>query len=399
MIKTIKFPLLFLVAGLFAAVSCEKNTPTPDPESQAIVFADPANSFIVSEPGFYTFKATKGKTTELVSSIASVEVLWESFGTDVAPSKGNIVSQAYYKDGQVYFKTPATLNDGNAVIAAQDASHNILWSWHIWVCNGWDPTATAQKYYNKISGGISFGAVMDRNLGATSAAIDDLKSHGLLYQWGRKDPFLGWNGVEVGPGGPPERAASTLDWPSQVVSDENTGTIEYAIAHPTTIIYSTNHSNNADWYYSPVKDVTDDTRWNEKKDLYDPCPAGWTLPKAHTPENQGLWYNALGDPYGWVAIENWDRTHKGFNFTGIFGDDASIWYPYNCSYSYIDGYLHQPKTPVIQMWSSDPIYTSTDPISAAYLNTDVNGQEQLSVFVAGHGSRGCAFPTRCVAVK
>ena len=32
---------------------------------------------------------------------------------------------------------------------------------------------------------------MDRNLGATSAALGDVGALGLLYQWGRKDPFLG----------------------------------------------------------------------------------------------------------------------------------------------------------------------------------------------------------------
>lgn len=399
MANPIKISVFLLVAGLFAFASCEKPTPAPDPESQAILFADPANCFMVSEPGFYAFKANKGKTTEAVASIASVEVLWESFGTDVAPSKGNIIPQAYYKDGMVYFKTPATLNDGNAVIAAQDADHNIVWSWHVWVCNGWDATATAQKYYNKVNGGVTFGAVMDRNLGATSAAIDDLKSHGLLYQWGRKDPFLGWNGVKVGPGGPPERAASTLEWPKQVVSDENTGTIEYAIAHPTTIIYSTGHSHNADWYYSPVDNVTDDTRWNEKKDLYDPCPAGWTLPRAHTPESQGLWYNALGSPLGWVVIENWDKTHNGYNFTGLLGDDASIWYPYNCTYSFEDGYLHQPQISHIEIWSSDVPHTLDDPISASFFNTEVDMQDHLAIWAAGHGSRSCGFPTRCVAIK
>ena len=394
MANSIKFSVFLLVAGLVAFASCEKPTPAPDPEPT--VFADPANCFMVSEPGFYAFKANKGKTTEAVASIASVEVLWESFGTNEAPSKGNIIPQAYYKDGMVYFKTPVTLKDGNAVIAAQDANHNIVWSWHIWVCNGYDPVATAQTYYNK--GTMKFGAVMDRNLGATSAAIDDLKSHGLLYQWGRKDPFLGWNGVEVGEGVPPARAASTLDWPKQVMSDATTGTIEYATAHPTTIIFSGNHSNNGDWYYSSVAHATDNTRWNEKKDYYDPCPAGWTLPQAHTADDQGLWFNALGDPYGWVVIENWDKTHNGYNFTGIFGDAATIWYPYTCDYAKEEGYLHQPDK-AIKIWSSDIFHTESDPDGAAVFNTNINMQKHFAIWAAGHGARSCGLPTRCVAVK
>ena len=97
MINPIKFSVFLLVAGLVAFASCEKTTPDPDPDPVPTVFADPANCFMVSEPGFYAFKANKGKTTEAVASIASVEVLWESFGTHEAPSKGNIIPQAYYQ--------------------------------------------------------------------------------------------------------------------------------------------------------------------------------------------------------------------------------------------------------------------------------------------------------------
>lgn len=117
MTNPIKFSLFLLVAGLATVVSCDKNPiPAPIPDPEPTVFADPANCFMVSEPGFYAFAANKGKTKEAVTPIASVEVLWESFGTHEAPSKGNIIPQAYYEDGRVYFKTPEVLNDGNAVM-------------------------------------------------------------------------------------------------------------------------------------------------------------------------------------------------------------------------------------------------------------------------------------------
>lgn len=388
----IKYSVLLLMAGLVAVASCDK-APTPDPEPEAILFADPANSFIVSEPGLYTFKTFKGKTTEPVGSIASVEVLWESFGTSEEPSKGNIVSQAYYKDGQVYFKTPATLKDGNALIAAKDASNNILWSWHIWVCNGWDPTATAQKYYNKSNGIYSYGAVMDRNLGATSASVNDVKSFGLLYQWGRKDPFLGWDGTDPEGHTP---AASTLRWPDPVKTDSSTGTIEYAIAHPTTILYPGQVSSNVDWYYTDVENTTDNTRWQEKKDLYDPCPAGWTLPRAFVQKDEGLWFDAL--VHYPVYIQDWDRTVHGYDFAGLLGDAASIWYPFNSFYSYIDGKLYNGENAIINIWSSD---VSADPtmVDGIVFHVDINFQEHLEVKAASYQARAEAYPTRCVAVK
>lgn len=385
--KFIRFSLFLLAAGLVAAVSCKKSS---DDEPGATLFADPANCFMVNAPGFYTFKANKGKTHEAVGAIASVEVLWESFGTTEQPSKGNIISQAYYKDGQVFFKTPATLKDGNAVIAAQDAAHNILWSWHIWVCAGWDATATAQKYFNKSNGTITYGAVMDRNLGATSTSIDDVKSFGLLYQWGRKDPFLGNDGVtEHTP------AVSTLKWPDPVRTDAEKGTIEYAIAHPTTILYPGNVSSNVDWYYTDVQNTTDNTRWNEKKDLYDPCPAGWTLPRAFVKKDEGLWFDAL---VNWpVYIPDWDKTRHGYDFAGTLGNAASIWYPFNGFYSYIDGKLYDGGN-TTNIWSSD-VPADQQNVDAFVFHVRISLQEDLMVEAASYASRANAFPTRCVAVK
>ena len=395
--------------ALVAAVSCEKD----DPYSQVKTFDDPANCFMVSEPGLYAFKANKGKTQEAVASIASVEVLWESFGTKEAPSKGNIVSQAYYKDGQVYFKTPAALKDGNALIAAKDASNTILWSWHIWVCNGWDATATAQKYYNFSNGIASWGAVMDRNLGATSATINDIKSHGLLYQWGRKDPFLGWDGYNAEGHTP---AASTLAWPDPVMTSEETGTIEYAITHPTTLLYPGKVSSNVDWYFTKEHNVTDNMRWNERLTLYDPCPAGWTLPEAHTTNNQGLCYNALENHWNVMWPDN--PTQLGVNLGGKLGSADTIWYPEASLYYFEDGRLY--RTRQVYIWSRN-VSPSTDDglplklgdggsggfdpspyemdVTAYTMYCGENAQNDREVWAASHTFRALALPTRCVAIK
>lgn len=59
------------------------------------------------------------------------------------------------------------------------ADGEILWSWHIWVTNR--PITT--------SGGNDL-QWMDRNLGALSNEIGDVANRGMLYQWGRKEPFL-----------------------------------------------------------------------------------------------------------------------------------------------------------------------------------------------------------------
>lgn len=120
---------------------------------------------------------------------------------------------------------------------------------------------------------------MDRNLGATSATPGDAGALGLLYQWGRKDPFLGSSSIL-----PSTIAKSTITWPSGVLSNSSTGTIEYTIANPTTYL---NFVNN-DWYYNGSSS-TYNTRWQSEKTIYDPCPKGWRVPDGGS---NGVWVTA-----------------------------------------------------------------------------------------------------------
>ena len=67
-----------------------------------------ANSYIVSSAGSYKFTPTKGNSIESVGTIASVETLWETFGTDVTPNVGDLVKNVKYADGAISFETPDT---------------------------------------------------------------------------------------------------------------------------------------------------------------------------------------------------------------------------------------------------------------------------------------------------
>ena len=87
----------------------------------------------MSLQGTYSISPVKGNSSEPVGSIASAEVLWETFGTDENVIKGNLISGARYENGRIYFKTADAYREGNAVIAAKDAAGTILWSWHIWL--------------------------------------------------------------------------------------------------------------------------------------------------------------------------------------------------------------------------------------------------------------------------
>ena len=278
-----------------------------------------ANSYIVSEAGSYKFTPTKGNSSEPVGSIATAEVLWETFGTDVTPDVGDLVKNVKYENGVISFETPSAYKEGNAVIAAKDASGTILWSWHIWLTD----QPEGQVYYNNA------GTMMDRNLGATSATPGDVGVLGLLYQWGRKDPFLGSSNIsdEVD-------AKSTISWPSSVSSNSSNGTIAYATANPTTFI--TYNSSNYDWYYTGSSS-TDNTRWTtseSSKSIYDPCPAGWRVPDGGS---NGVWSKAIGSSSSFSYTYSY--SNEGTNFSGKFGSDQTIWYPASGYRSGYDGSL------------------------------------------------------------
>ncbi len=81
---------------------------------------------------------------------SSAELLWYSIpegeGGFVNASPVSVGSVMYDEvDGLVYFKTPKTFVNGNAVIAALNESGEIVWSWNIWAVEGWDADATSRK--------------------------------------------------------------------------------------------------------------------------------------------------------------------------------------------------------------------------------------------------------------
>ena len=324
-----------------------------------------ANCYIVSKGGLYKFKTVKGNSSESVGNIASASILWEALGTSTTPELLQLIKSCCYRDGYIAFKTADTFKEGNAVIAAKDANGNILWSWHIWLTD----QPQGQVYYNNA------GTMMDRNLGATSATPGDVGALGLLYQWGRKDPFLGSSSISSY-----TIAKSTITWPSHV-SSKSKGTIAYATANPTTFIGY--NSSNRDWYYTGDSS-TDNTRWTtseSNKSIYDPCPVGWRVPDGG--EN-GVWSKALGSSSNFRHTYN--GTNGGMNFSGKFGSASSIWYPASGSRNDSDSSLFYVGFYGF-CWSASP-----DSNEAYYLNFYKDGSVRLS----DSYNRAHCFSVRCI---
>ena len=317
-----------------------------------------ANCYIVSEEGWYKFNASvKGNGVEPLGDVVSAEVVWESFGTNVAPKVGDLVQSVVLSEDYLYFRTPDVLNEGNALIAVRDNDGNILWSWHIWFTD----QPQGQVYYNNA------GTMMDRNLGATSATPGDVGALGLLYQWGRKDPFLGSSSISSS-----TLAKSTITWPSAVSSDSSNGTIEYATAHPTTFI------TGGDWYYTG-DDSTDNTRWttsSNDKSVYDPCPSGWRVPDGGS---NGIWSKAG------FADTPYDNTNKGFSFS--ISSPSTTWYPASGYRSYNQGSLSNVGYDGYY-WSASP-----DRSFAYYLYFDNDGYVNPAKL---HGFHAYGQSVRCL---
>ena len=335
-------------------------------EAEVTVIPSTANCYIVSEQGTYSFKTVKGNSSKSVGDVASAEVLWESSGTDVAPAVGNLVKSVSYSNGKITYT--ATGRKGNAVIAAKDASGTILWSWHIWMTD----QPQEQVYFDNA------GTVMDRNLGATSATPGDVGALGLLYQWGRKDPFLGSSSISSS-----TVAKSTIVWPSAVSSDSSNGRIAYATAHPTT--YITANEGNGDWYYTG-SESTDDTRWTtseSNKSIYDPCPAGWRVPDGGS---YGVWSKALGSSSSFTQISLYDSTNQGMNFSGKFGSASTIWYP-------ASGYRRDSNGSLYIVGDFGSYWSAYPMKNAAYcLDFFYDGEVRL---LYGH-YRADGYPVRCI---
>ena len=323
-----------------------------------------ANSYIVSGPGNYRFPMVKGNSEEPVGNVASVEVLWETFGTTAIPKVSELISKVRFYGGCVWFRTALTFKEGNALIAAKDSNGDILWSWHIWMTDA----PMGQKYNNEA------GVMLDRNLGATSASVGNVGALGLLYQWGRKDPFLSSSDIDD-----ESEPASTIVWPDPASSDSFVGTIEYTIHNPTTFVLS--NINNKDWYYTGSEQV-DNTRWGAEKTIYDPCPSGWKVPEGGA---DGFWSQALGSDKNY-RIYTYDSVNSGILFTDKLTAEEPLWYPSVGCKRESDGKLTDVGS-LGKYWSVTPrdFYACVFYFSSRYVFPNYDDS-----------SRALALPVRCV---
>lgn len=408
-----------IVAGMTA---CSEEEVEPVDDVVNLSATEMANCYIVTSPGVYKFKADnqfnlgEGLPVPPQINVSSACLVWQT-------QPGMITSVELItnrQDNTPYIQFEVEKVQGNALIAALDEEGNIEWSWHIWMPKDKINSITTATGYD----------VMTINLGAVVNKPGDPGSYGMLYQWGRKDPFpasatlTGTTATVSAPlydmEGNPVSIANSL-WTS--VTDN---TLEYATAHPTTVLSNmAQYSVSRDWLKA---DLSDDSLWGNpegnvkdpdsgiyvnqgRKTCYDPSPAGWRVAPADVFQNL-----TTNGGYAWdfedfmIADTNGDGKvdiqdyNYGWNF--MVNGNNSLYFPaaarFDGSYAMLMGSMSGLWG---NYWSNSPYtdaYNSTGGLGFCCLAFQVkgqNGEDWITVSPSGGSSRADAFSIRCVRDK
>lgn len=321
--------------------------------------AELANCYIVSNAGRYTFnphiigngkygiiKGAGFHIEDVEINPVSAKLLWEE-------KEGMITEVSYRSDlKDVIFTSNGA--EGNAVIAVCDADGTILWSWHIWCTDA----PKEQTYVN--SAGIFY--VLDRNVGATradrgSTDQDLLDSKGMLYFWGRKDPFNGTNHIPV---------------------DNRRISIEESISNPM-LTHSVGGWSGSDSWMNPFISQA----WSEeRKTIYDPCPVGYKV------ATNAIWA-------GFTTTSQKSDKPKEFNVLGSFNSGwnfyidetrtTTAWYPAH--------YVYWPSGKYIQQQAVHICWSVNKKNNADRSVLEISAE---IVDPASVQNSGCAISVRCV---
>jgi len=241
-----------------------------------------SNCYVVSKKGKYIFPADKTINGQTLTGGVTVDWLWAmkegggKFDISELINPSNLVYDGSRITFQVGNENPfIPIKYGNVILALKDASGNIVRTWHIWI------TDEPKDYLHETK------VFLDRNIGALAAETESspVDNFGFVYQWGRKDPFFGGDGITnetaSGTTGPMSIAnANTIfnigitNWPQPSTT---TRTADYARQNPMIFICNNTSpaAGQADW----LSGSNDPNRWSESdKSDNDPCPFGYRVP-------------------------------------------------------------------------------------------------------------------------
>ena len=383
-------PMLALAATLPAAAELPAGSVNLSAEGTA-------NCYIVSPGTSVYFDAThKGNsTTEMTGDVAGTKLVWQT--------KQSLVSSLGFDaaTGSIYATVSST--PGNALVAAVDADGKVLWSWHLWVVD-YNPDSDYTTEPNASGTSWTF---MSLNLGATTTERGSFDNFGMLYQWGRKDPFPGAATFTImnedytyeKDGEPTLYGIDNEVLPKISSKTAYHGTIALSVENPDVFYAMTyNHTGEFDEYGEEIVkndyitgdwvDVSDDDYWggeSMKKTIYDPSPVGYKVPVSDADGNT---------PYAWLkyASMKWDNVNNG-------AEQDGQWFPTTGTRAYASGTLDYPEggNPYSGLWFGTKGKTSSN----LELYPDLYGQYMFIIngkrtFKVSKDKRSQGLSLRCV---
>lgn len=379
-----------------------------------------ANCYIVSTVGQYSFWADvigngdpgllleeslsplqplnhRFHTTSSAISPASAALLWQ----DVP----DLITNVAYSGGKVTFT--ASAGKGNAVIAVYDNADpaatgaRILWSWHIWCTDA----PENDTYTNRASRTFT---VMDRNLGATSKTPATVSAKGLLYQWGRKDPFPSSSSIDDNNEPTLYNAAGTGSTSLITLRDNSSsvGTIAYSIQHPTSFIKGV-AASSFDWYWGggagPAQRNNylwgNPTGYNyagtipptPQKSIYDPCPPGYKVAPLDTWTGFTTSGGNTTSTINFCVIGDWDY---GWNFECNGSDAVGTWYPAS-GYRYYGSGSFDEVGANGYYWSSSPGSNGSERAGSLYFHQSYTFTSTSYTYPLSSRDRASGCSVRC----
>lgn len=267
----------------------------------------PSNSYIMEPGKAYKLRIdikgegqteTAGQSISLTNDIDNLFIMWQE-------QPGMVVQYKLLSSGVGLIRLKAGI-EGNIMLLGRKGTNIHVWSWHLWVIEG--GSASIGTYTtNGITG-------MDRNMGALTPALGNDNAIGVVYEWGRKDPFPGPVSVTS------STKRTLYDINNNIsVLDQYIGpqSMIFSIEHPNWYIYQTDQ-----WLSGTIGDL-----WGSDgaKTIFDPCPRGWRVPK-----DTQIWADWTADNFVWNAA------YPGRMLQSDEGAPLGSWFPAAGRYDYMN---------------------------------------------------------------
>lgn len=266
----------------------QSNIPVPGDQT-ANCYLIPATAGLHSIPAGYQGNGYQGNGNDKdvsagshpISDGAKAEIIWQTKLNGDNLTSTEIVSNPTYftSNNKHYISFYCSGQEGNALVALKDANGTILWSWNLWVTSQNDITAIqAGKWLTKTEGG-NIVQLMDRNLGALTANPDSCQSHGLGYEFGRKDPFMNSRFTKTSETQTAYASFASIFPPTAIFCTAENSSSAQGFDYTQSIKYPFVRNLLTSGYWSKDGDESWGTYVDSKayKSLYDPCPVGWMV--------------------------------------------------------------------------------------------------------------------------